>query len=190
MIETLAQWMIGEFTNRTQALEDPVWYVHLQLWHRPVQLPVLGDYCIFAEQANILHPETPYRQRLLVLHQDQAGQIQGQYWAFRSPEAFRGAGAHPQKLRGITRDQILELPGCKLTLDCSDQSFSARPLPHHPCCFDYAGQTRQVEIGFEVRPQRFTSYDRGIDPQTGKAIWGALMGPYQFDKCQAYSWNP
>ncbi|VXD14111.1 conserved hypothetical protein [Planktothrix serta PCC 8927] len=26
------------------------------------------------------------------------------------------------------------------------------------------------------------SYDKGIDPTTGKALWGALLGQFQFQK--------
>ncbi|WP_255502467.1 CpcT/CpeT family chromophore lyase [Okeania sp. KiyG1] len=29
--------------------------------------------------------------------------------------------------------------------------------------------------------------DKGIDPQTGQGIWGALMGPYKFMKCCSFS---
>jgi hypothetical protein len=33
---TLAQWLAGEFENRSQALDQPAWFVHLRLWHRHV----------------------------------------------------------------------------------------------------------------------------------------------------------
>lgn len=33
---TLAQWLAGEFENRSQALDQPAWFVHLRLWHRPL----------------------------------------------------------------------------------------------------------------------------------------------------------
>ena len=186
MISTLTQWMIGEFNNRIQAIDDPTWYVHLQLWHRPVP-PPLGDACIFAEQANVLQLDYPYRQRLLILTQTSSDQIQGQYWAFKSPEQFKGCGASPDKLKTIQRSDLIELPGCKLSISQVNQTFEAKPDPNLKCCFDYAGKTRQVVIGFEVEAAKFTSYDRGVDPETGQSLWGALMGPYQFNKVRSYA---
>ncbi|MEM9136775.1 MAG: chromophore lyase CpcT/CpeT [Cyanobacteria bacterium P01_F01_bin.42] len=185
MLNTLTQWLIGEFTNRSQAIDDPTWYVHLKLWHRPVP-PPLGDACIFAEQANILQPDQPYRQRLLILTQPSPQQIEGQYWAFKSPESYKGCGASPDKLASIQPDDLIELPGCKLSVAHADQTYTAKPHPNLKCCFEYAGKTRQVVIGFEVQQSRYTSYDRGVDPETGRSLWGAMMGPYQFDKLQTY----
>ena len=185
MIKTLAQWMVGEFNNRQQAIDDPVWYVHLKLWHRPVQCD-LGEYCIFAEQANVLQLDQPYRQRLLVLTPTANDEIQGQYWAFKDPQKYKSAGENPSLLGNIQWSDLTELPGCKLKIQRQGNQYQAKPHPDLRCCFDYAGKTRQVEIGFELEPQRLTSYDKGVDPETGKALWGALMGPYRFDKDKDY----
>jgi hypothetical protein len=32
----LAHYLGGEFDNRQQSLRDPVWYLHLRLWLRPL----------------------------------------------------------------------------------------------------------------------------------------------------------
>lgn len=184
MIQTLAQWLIGEFNNRKQAIDDPVWYVHLKLWHRPVQCE-LGQFCIFAEQSNILQLDQPYRQRLLVLNQI-SQTIQGQYWAFKDPQKFKAAGQYPEKLEAFDLNDLIELPGCKLQIELQSGKYKAQPNPDLKCCFEYAGKTRQVVIGFEVESQKFISYDRGVDPDTGQSLWGAMMGPYCFDKEKAY----
>lgn len=186
MIQTLAQWMVGEFNNRKQAIDDPVWYVHLKLWHRPVSCHI-GDQCIFAEQANVLQMDQPYRQRLLVLTQETEQRIRGQYWAFKNPQKYKAAGVQPDLLESVTAQDLIELPGCKLDIEFNENQYIAQPNPNLKCCFDYAGKTRQVVIGFEVQSHRFTSYDRGVDPETGQSLWGALMGPYQFDKDKDYA---
>ena len=185
MISTLIEWITGEFTNKIQAIEDPAWFVHLKLWHRPVP-PPFGKACIFAEQANVLNLDQPYRQRLLILTEPAPGQITGQYWAFKSPQDYQGCGANPGKLSRIQTSELIELPGCKLAIALTSNSFKATPDPTLKCCFEYAGKTRQVMIGFEVNATRFTSYDKGVDPETGQSLWGALMGPYQFDKISSY----
>lgn len=86
-------------------------------------------------------------------------------------------------LKSLTLEQIELLPGCVLSIGQPQPSvFVASPSPETPCYFNYNGEIRQVSLGFEVRSGEFMSYDKGIDIQTGKAIWGAMMEPYRFTK--------
>ena len=61
----LTSWMAGEFSNREQSLDQPVWFVNLVWWQRPLPFSLLGSIAIFAEQANALILDRPYRQRIL-----------------------------------------------------------------------------------------------------------------------------
>jgi hypothetical protein len=185
-VMTVAQWLAGEFENPTQAREQPIWFVHLRLWYRPVPHRLAGRIALFAEQAPILTPEQAYRQRILTLWASEAG-IKGQYWALRHPDRWRTAGANGADLQSLRDDDLEELPGCCLTIQYQGDRARGELEPGARCCFDYAGQTRQVIVGFEVTPQRLLSFDRGVDPDTGRGLWGALMGPYEFDKCRDFS---
>lgn len=184
-LPTLAGWLAGEFDNRPQSLDQPAWFVHLRLWHRPLPIRVEGCIALFAEQANALYLQNPYRQRVLVL-QENGGSLTGsptvQYWAFRQPDHVRGAGARPELLSNLTMDDLQPLPGCRLRLRPHGDGVAAEPDAGDRCCFQYNGETRQVVLGFEASPGRFRSYDKGVDPDTGQALWGALMGPYEFTK--------
>lgn len=185
---TLAQWLAGEFSNQAQALDQPAWFVHLRLWHRPLPQRFDGYVTLFAEQANVLHLDQPYRQRLMLLKPGADAQtLEVQYLAFRDSSQFRGAGANPERLAAITSDDVEHLPGCVLTVHQTNGTFEATMPPGAKCCFQYAGQTRQVELGFTVTPQEFHSRDRGIDPETGQGLWGAMMGAYQFQRQQDWS---
>lgn len=186
-LQTIANWLAGEFDNREQAIADPTWFVHLQLWHRPVPFQVDGCPALFAEQANILYIDQPYRQRVLILRPDSNSPIgQVEYRALRHPEQWRGAGADATRLQALQPEDLVELPGCILTLTQQNQGFSAQPPADAKCFFQYDGKTRQVILGFEVYGDRFLSFDRGVDPETGQGLWGALMGPYEFTKRKAY----
>jgi hypothetical protein len=184
----LAQLLAGEFDNQPQALEQPVWFVHLRLWHRPLPLQIEGNLALFAEQANALYLDRPYRQRIVVLKPTSVPQqMQAQYLAFKQPDRFQGAGANASLLNGLSLEDLEPLPGCVLTVTQQAEGFKAEPEPDAKCYFQYEGQTRQVILGFEVSPDRFLSYDKGVDPETGKALWGALMGAYEFCKCKSFA---
>jgi hypothetical protein len=181
-IATLSQWLAGEFDNQAQALEQPAWFVHLRLWHRLLPFTIDGSPALFAEQANYLYPDNAYRQRVVVLRVAHSGELQAHYYAFKQPDRFKGAGANPDRLASLKLEDLDKLPGCVLTITQHADTFKADPEPDAKCCFQYQGETRQVILGFEASATTFVSYDRGVDPDSGKVLWGATMGPYEFCK--------
>jgi len=87
----LARWMAGEYDNQPQAIGQPVWFVHLRLWYRPLPQRLEGRVALFAEQANVLQLDRPYRQRVVILQETgQPQQLQAQYLALKHPEQVRG----------------------------------------------------------------------------------------------------
>jgi hypothetical protein len=191
---TLARYMAGEFDNQQQAIAEPVWYVHLRLWQRPVPLFTEDSLTLFAEQANIVNLDKPYRPRILRLQSSDTtpASLQVQYYMLKDTEAIRGAGRNPELLRQLTSEDIEFLPGCNLTVKQqqvgpNSYEFSASSATGTPCGFSYQGNSYQVSLGFEATADEFRSYDKGIDPTTGKAIWGALLGPFRFKKRQNFA---
>ncbi|MDZ8185194.1 MAG: chromophore lyase CpcT/CpeT [Nostoc sp. ChiSLP02] len=189
----LGEYLAGEFDNREQAIEEPVWYVHLRMWQRPVSLFAEDSITLFAEQANILNLDRPYRQRIMRLRQgsDSGAPLEVQYYMFKNPEAFAGAGNNSALLNTLSANELDLLPGCILavnseTLAGDRYKFTATPLPETRCTFTYLGNTIQVSLGFAATATEFHSYDKGIDPATGKATWGAIMGPYRYTKRNQY----
>ncbi len=173
----LCDWLPGWFDNHAQALAEPAWYVHLWLWQRVIPGRIQGQPALFIEQASALTPTQPYRQRVMVLAPDQV-----QYYACREPERWRGCGAQPERLTTLTEADITLLSGCVLAVQYDNGEFQASPAPGYTCEFVYNGQTRRVVLGWRVNAQTFTCDDKGIDPCTGQALWGALMGSYRFQK--------
>lgn len=189
---TLARYLAGEFQNQEQALAEPAWYVNLRLWKRPLPMKLFSQDSIFlfAEQANSLSLDRPYRQRLLELT-GSGNNLQVQYYAFKDPGAVRGAGCKPELLGALTPAQVEFLPGCTLTVQQEQTAegfcFRATLPAEARCCFSYQGENRQVSLGFEVTPAQLLIYDKGIDPNSGKALWGAILGPFRFAKCQDFA---
>ncbi len=182
----LIAWLIGEFDNTAQSKEEPAWYVPLRLWHRLLPQQIQGKWAVFAEQSNFLQLDRPYRQRILVIEPQANDRLAVQYWAFKDPNQFRGAGANPDLLKQALEPALELLPGCWLDVERVGDTFKATPRAGDRCCFTYDSKLRQVVLGFEVSQTEFLSYDRGVDPETGQSLWGAMMGPYRHQKRLAY----
>ncbi len=189
----LGQYLAGEFTNQRQAINQPVWFVHLHLWFRSISLFSEDSVTLFTEQASLVNVDQPYRPRLLRLRQDpSSGKITVQYYKFHDLDAFKGSGRHPEKLHFLTTKDIEELThvGCSLSVEkikmsVNSDHFRAFPLSDSPCCFTYQNQTYQIALGFEVNEKEYISHEKGIDSQTGKATWG-IMGAYCFEKLASF----
>ena len=91
------------------------------------------------------------------------------------------------KLGTLSLADLEWLPGCTLIVTQQDGGFTAHPTPGAKCFFQYQEKIRQVVLGFELNEKHFLSYDRGVDPESGQSLWGALMGPYRFNKCQDFA---
>ncbi|MEM1426913.1 MAG: chromophore lyase CpcT/CpeT [Cyanobacteria bacterium P01_H01_bin.130] len=184
-LNTLATYLAGEFDNQAQAREEPVWYVPVRLWHRPLDLWRDRGFAFYAEQSNALKLDQPYRPRVFLIS-DSNGQIQVDYFQIKDASPFRGGGRSPEKLTQLRPDHLIALPGCTLTVTPASDTFAARPQPNCQCQFTVDGTVREVKLGFDAGPSHLKTYDTGIDPNTGKPIWGALMGPYHYQKIDAY----
>lgn len=184
-LSTLGTYLCGTFDNTVQAKADPIWYVKLQVWHRRTNLFQDDSITIFAEQANTLNLDQPYRQRLMRLQESSEG-LTVQFYGFKTPGSVLGAGQNPDLLANIRPDEIDFLPGCLLNVTARSlngkPAFEAVAPIGCRCQFKYGDKIGQVSLGFAVSETEFHSYDKGIDPETQKPIWGALMGPYQHQK--------
>ncbi len=184
-LKTLATYLAGEFDNQAQAREEPVWYVPVRLWHRPLNFWGDRGFAFYAEQSNALKLDQPYRPRVFLIS-DTNGQMQVEYFQIKDPSPLRGGGRSPEKLTQLHPDNLVALPGCTLTVTPGATEFSARPQPDCKCQFTVDGAVREVKLGFDAGPSSLKTYDQGINPDTGQPIWGALMGPYQYQKINTY----
>ncbi|MEL6496055.1 MAG: chromophore lyase CpcT/CpeT [Cyanobacteria bacterium J06623_7] len=189
-LTALARYLTGEFSNQVQAREQPAWYVNLRLWIRPVPIFTDDSITLFAEQANILKLKQPYRPRILRLRQRE--QIEVEFYMFKDLATGRGAGQNRDLISQITPEKIQFLPNCTLKVTTTEVGsslycFETTPATAEPCTVNYQGTSFQVFLGFKATRDELLTYDKGIDPATGKGTWGALMGAYAFTKLEDFS---
>jgi hypothetical protein len=183
-LTTLGKYLAGEFENSQQAIADPAWYVNLRLWQRPVPLFREDSITLYAEQANILKLDYPYRPRIIRLREAQPDRIQVDYYMLKQADLVRCGGSKPQLLASLTQQDLEFLPSC--TLDVRSQSidgqqqFTTTPATDRPCTFTSEGKTYRVFLGFTVTATELLTFDKGISTEDGSALWGAIMGPFRY----------
>ena len=132
-------------------------------------------------------------------HQErQSGQLQGEYFALKDPLKFRGAGTQPELLNAMTADDWVSLPNSTAQIQYQSvgttrYQFQAGLPEGQYCSFEYGGQRKYVYLGFDIEKKNdvleLKTYDKGINPDTGQGLWGALMGPFILLKQDSYGWD-
>ena len=191
-LKALGTYLAGEFDNQQQALEQPAWYVHLRLWMRPVPLFTEDSITLYAEQASVVNIDRPYRPRILRLRSRETIEIE--YYMFDDIEWIAGAGRDRTKLEQITPENIKLLPNCTLKVTTTNIApgnyrFQTTPVTETPCSFNYQGNNYQVFLGLEATAEELLTYDKGIDPLTGKGIWGGVTGCLSLYKNSRYEFG-
>jgi hypothetical protein len=195
-LDRLATHLAGEFDNKPQSLADPIWYLHLRLWCRPLPDSVFADgYGFFIEQISVASGQPPYRQRILHVTA-QGDRLWGQFYALPDPTAYIGSATEPDGLTALTRDTLIDLPTCGLAIEYqpATDTFKARLPGDSLCSFTVNGTPTYVRLMLDIGPESLASGspivlqmgDRGIDPNTGKATWGPQMGPFRLVKQSTY----
>lgn len=177
-LRQLADWMVGTFSSQQQAKEDPA-YFDVRLHVVRIWPERQGEHWLYVEQAMATALDKPYRQRVYKLEARPDGRFVSRVFSLPGdPLKYAGAWKQPQPLAELKPTDLAERTGCHIVLRRqADGSFvgstEGRSCPSDLRAAKYA--TSEVTITAD----RLHSWDRGFDA-SGKQVWGAEKGPYQF----------
>ncbi|MBE9178998.1 chromophore lyase CpcT/CpeT [Oculatella sp. LEGE 06141] len=185
-VATLARWMAADFSNQSQAFENPPFFAHIRVCMRPLPLDLLSGISLYVEQAYDYMLNDPYRVRVLKLIPE-ANHIAIENYLVDGEEAFYGASRETARLQTLKAEQLKKLPGCNMIVEWTGKSFKGHVEPGKACMVVRKGQTTYLDSEFEIDDRQFISHDRGRDPATDEHVWGALAGPFEFVRWQTFA---
>ncbi|MFZ4641269.1 MAG: chromophore lyase CpcT/CpeT [Nodosilinea sp.] len=185
-ISTLAAWMAADFSNQQQAFDNPPLFAHIRVCMRPLPLNLLVGVGFYLEQAYDFQLQRPYRARgmRLLVHNDH---IRIENYTLKNPELFYGASRDGDRLAQLTSDQFEKTPGCDMIVRWTGHSFKGSVEPGQACMVERNGRLTYLDSEFEIDQHQFISWDRGRDPNTHEHIWGALAGPFHFQRRTSFA---
>ncbi|MBW4647095.1 MAG: chromophore lyase CpcT/CpeT [Kastovskya adunca ATA6-11-RM4] len=185
-IATLARWMAADFSNQEQAFENPPFFAHIRVCMRPLPVELLGGVSLFVEQAYDYMLNTPYRLRVLKLT-DIGDRIAIENYTVKDEKPFHGASRDLKRLQSLTADQLEKLPGCNMIVEWTGHSFKGEVEPGKACMVFRQGKETYLDSSFEIDQDKFTSLDRGCDPQTDEQVWGSVAGSFYFVRWASFA---
>jgi len=174
--EQVAQWLPGTYSNREQALEQPVWFIPVTLWYVPLPHLFESGLGFFTEQVNQHRPQEFYRSRVLQLLDHP---LRLENYRLREQGAWAGASQDPQRLAQLRQQDLIFLPNCTLWLTMAEDHIHGAMDPQRECCLSDDADSR-IEITFDLYADAFHTLDRGFQRQSGEQVWGSRAGPYRY----------
>ncbi|MDX2271746.1 MAG: chromophore lyase CpcT/CpeT [Cyanobacteriota bacterium] len=183
----MARYLAGDFSNQEQAWENPPFYAHIRVCYRPLPWGLFSGFGFYVEQAYAGHLEDPYRTAVVQLVSEPS-QFCIRNYRLLQPLRWRGAAREDvERLRFLTLTDLAYLPGCDVLLQKQGSEFVGTSQPGQGCCVERKGQMTYLVSTVRLSASIFSSHDQGFDPQTHQQVWGALAGPFRFQKWTDYS---
>ncbi|MDW8262882.1 MAG: chromophore lyase CpcT/CpeT [Phycisphaerales bacterium] len=182
-LSTLLQWMSGSFSSEQQHHDDPENFLDIRLRMIPIWQHRADGCWLYVEQARAEAQDRPYRQRVYQLLQHLNGELESRVYELpgegpRDVLRFAGAWRDPQKLDGLTPDQLKLREGCSILLTRTADGHFEGGTRGKGCASSLQGA---VYTTSEVRiyADRLITWDRGWD-ENDRQVWGARKGGYVF----------
>lgn len=185
-IKTLARWMAADFSNQAQVFENPPLYAHIRVCMRPLPVAVLDGIGFLVEQAYDYILNQPYRVRALklIVKEDH---LEIENYILKEEKPFYGASRDLQKLQTLKTDQLEKLPGCNMVVEWTGHSFRGNVEAGKACMVFRKDKNTYLDSSFEIDQDRFTSLDRGRDPETDEMVWGSIAGAFEFVRWASFA---
>jgi hypothetical protein len=177
-LETLYNWMAGDFTSAAQAAQDTN-YFDISLRMIPIWENQQDGYWLYVEQAVSSMRERPYRQRVYKLQAKDDKHFTSTAYVLPEPKAAVGTSASDSLWLSLNPDSLSLLPGCDIVLEYKDGFFSGGT--HKKDCLNNWGDAAYATSEVAVGEDTLRSWDRGWD-STNTQVWGAEKAGYVFVK--------
>lgn len=178
--------MAADFSNQAQAFENPPFFAHIRVCMRPLPVSLLSGVSLMVEQAYDYALNAPYRLRVLKLMVVN-DRIEIENFLVRDEAQFYGATRDVKRLETLTIDRLEKLPGCNVWVHWTGHSFKGQVEPGKACIVVRKGATTYLDSEFEIDGEKFSSLDRGRDPETDEHLWGSVAGPFEFVRWASFA---
>lgn len=186
LLINLARGMAGDFSNYQQSQDNPKDYAHIRVFFRPLPWSFFSAIGFYSEQVYDYDLWTPYRQGIHRLV-DRGDHIYIENYSLQDATLYAGAGHNRDILETIPSDKIARRHNCSMVFHQSENCFRGAVEPGNQCLIHRKGKETYLVSQVEIADNTWISWDRGMDIETGKQIWGSAIGPLKFEKRSSFA---
>jgi hypothetical protein len=179
-LELLVSWIGGSFSSSAQANADSD-YFDLSLSLVPIWKDSGDGHWFYVEQALAGDPVQPYRQQVYQVDRVSSGLFEIRLYGIPDPGRFIGAAAQEAPLNEISPADLVRRDGCAILLRHIGDTFIGSTLAR--LCPSKLNGAEFATSEVTITSSGCSSWDRGFSSD-GTQVWGAVEGPYLFDRLQ------
>ncbi len=169
--------MIGSYDSAAQAAADSTYY-DISLHMYPItSISAPGEW-LYVEQSVSSMQDKPYRQRVYHL-EDKGSYLLSHIYTIDNEKELIGAWKEDKTVNGISLERIKLKEGCEVKLFKSTNGYEGN-TGRGTCKSNLRGASYATSV-VKIYVDQLTSWDQGFDDK-GEQVWGAVKGPYMFDK--------
>lgn len=179
-----AAWMTGDFDSYNQSQQHPSYY-NITLRMKRIWPTRTDGYWLYVEQA--VSGSNPYRQRVYrvgMIDETRVGSDVCEFLNTTDMQNAVGAWALDDPLSDLTPDDFDLREGCTVFLTRTDADTFLGGTEGKECASDLNGATYATSEA-TLTADQMRSWDRGYNA-ADEQVWGAVAGPYIFDKKQNF----
>ena len=169
MIDKFNEWFEGTFENKKQAFGRPAFYSYVQLRHLK-----LDNGFFYGEQQN-MWKDFPYRQFAVKPFLD------GDNIVIKNYEIDKDLHLGFKNLDQITESNLEYKVGCDNIISFEGSEFVGG-IQGCDCYVEWEGHDTYVVNSMILGDGYYNVYDKGIDVETKKRLWGSAYSHYNFIK--------
>ncbi len=186
LLHELACLMAGDFCNRQQSDADPKNYAHIRIFFRPLPWEFFSGIGFYSEQVYDYDLWSPYRQGIHRLV-DQGDRIYIENYSLKEAENYAGSGHNRDILLTIPPDGIERRYNCSMVFKKEGDLFRGSVEPGNKCFIHRKGVDTYLVSDVELTETTWVSWDRGMDLNTHKQVWGSAIGSLNFKKRASFA---
>ena len=154
--DSKAQWDMEDNANLMERDRHP-WTTVI---HAPIVLPAVGERVFYVEEHRDAKPDKLVRQRVVSFVSD-GNAVRMTQFAFKNPNAMRGAANDSARWAALSRDELIPLEGCDLVWKVNADELWAGEIPGKTCAAPAAaGRARYVAYRVTMTPLMYQRVDR------------------------------
>ncbi len=175
----LLSMMTGEFNSSKQSQNDDDYYnislKMVQIWPENPS----GKW-LYVEQAVANMIDKPYRQRVYHVISVSGDSFSSKVYELPDPSLFIGGYDNPGLLKNLTPAELILREGCAVTLKLTTQNEFVGSTDKDRCLSQLRG-AQYATSKVRISKASISSWDQGFDVNQ-QQVWGAVKGPYIFDR--------
>lgn len=181
----LAKWLSADWSNRSQAIENPTFWAHIHVCFRPLPWSLLSGYSLYCESAYDYNLGLPYKSSVVLVVDAPDGDLELESYKLTNPEDY-WLGAHePDLLQPLSAGELVKLDDACNTLykwNEKDRTFWGSNRPGKGCRIRRGGKEKETYLDSKLMlsEEVYAAWDQGFDPETDQRVWGTAAGPFVF----------